>query len=111
VQVTIGDYIQRTSVSNFRNSWEALDPGLEKVDEYGLGPRDSLQEAVKAVINTLGMQPVEVSPRSTPTASQIPWPGGRKLSKQLVQSSLLKLHRQLKFGHVWNFVATFNKLL
>jgi hypothetical protein len=77
VQVTIGDYIQWTSVSNFRNSWEALDPGLEKVDEYGLGPRDSLQEAVKAVINTLGMQPVEVRPRSTPTASQIPWPGGR----------------------------------
>lgn len=61
VQVTIGDYIQRTSVSNFRNSWEALDPGLEKVDEYGLGPRESLQEAVKAVIGTLGMQPVEVS--------------------------------------------------
>ncbi|GAQ90422.1 coatomer gamma subunit [Klebsormidium nitens] len=59
VEVTIGDYIQRTSVSNFRNSWEALDPGLEKVDEYGLGPRESLQEAVKAVINTLGMQPVE----------------------------------------------------
>lgn len=61
VQVTIGDYIQRTSVSNFRNSWEALDPGLEKMDEYGLGARESLQEAVKAVITTLGMQPVEVS--------------------------------------------------
>ncbi|CAA6663000.1 unnamed protein product [Spirodela intermedia] len=32
----------------------------ERVDEYGLGPRDSLSEAVSAVINILGMHPCEV---------------------------------------------------
>jgi coatomer protein complex subunit gamma len=34
---------------------------FERVDEYGLGPRESLAEAVSAVINLLGMQPCEVS--------------------------------------------------
>jgi coatomer protein complex subunit gamma len=34
---------------------------FERVDEYGLGPRESVAEAVSAVINLLGMQPCEVS--------------------------------------------------
>jgi coatomer subunit gamma len=34
----------------------------ERVDEYGLGVRKSLAEAVNAVISILGMQPCEVSP-------------------------------------------------
>ena len=32
----------------------------ERVDEYGLGPRGSLAEAVRAVVDLLGMQPCEV---------------------------------------------------
>jgi hypothetical protein len=37
-----------------------LDPELECSDEYGLGARESLQEAIQAVSTILGMQPCEV---------------------------------------------------
>jgi hypothetical protein len=37
-----------------------MDPESERVDEYGLGVRESLAEAVSAVISILGMQPCEV---------------------------------------------------
>ena len=50
----------KVGVSNFKNAWETMGPDFEKVDEYGLGPRESLAEAVNAVINLLGMQPCEV---------------------------------------------------
>eukprot|EP00897_Mesotaenium_endlicherianum_P003909 jgi/Mesen1/3546/ME000198S02746 len=59
LEVAAADYILKSGVSNFRNAWEGMDPDLEKVDEYGLGVRDSLQEAVEAVISILGMQPCE----------------------------------------------------
>jgi coatomer protein complex subunit gamma len=38
-----------------------MDPDSERVDEYGLGVRENLQEAVRAVSTILGMQPCEVS--------------------------------------------------
>ncbi|XP_010530844.1 PREDICTED: coatomer subunit gamma-like [Tarenaya hassleriana] len=59
VEVVASDYILKVGVSNFRNAWENMDPENEHVDEYGLGPRESLAEAVKAVIDLLGMQPCE----------------------------------------------------
>ncbi|KAK4742301.1 hypothetical protein SAY87_000302 [Trapa incisa] len=59
LEVVTGDYMQKVGVSNFRNAWEHMDPDSERVDEYGLGPRESLAEAVNAVINLLGMQPCE----------------------------------------------------
>ncbi|XP_071691790.1 coatomer subunit gamma-like [Rutidosis leptorrhynchoides] len=58
-EVVSADYMLKVGVSNFRNAWENLGEGFERVDEYGLGPRDSLKEAVSAVINLLGMQPCE----------------------------------------------------
>ena len=61
LEVVAADYMLKIPVSNFRNAWESLDPDTEQVDEYGLGPRESLAEAVSAVINLLGMQPCEVS--------------------------------------------------
>lgn len=60
LEVVAADYMQKVGVSNFRNAWESMDPDSERVDEYGLGPRESLAEAVSAVINLLGMQPCEV---------------------------------------------------
>ena len=51
----------KVGVSNFRNAWESMGDEFEHVDEYGLGPRENLAEAVIAVINLLGMQPCEVS--------------------------------------------------
>ncbi|KAJ7535408.1 hypothetical protein O6H91_12G032000 [Diphasiastrum complanatum] len=59
LEVTAADYILKVGVSNFRNTWEALDPEFERVDEYGLGVRENLQEAVQAVVTILGMQPCE----------------------------------------------------
>lgn len=61
LEVVAADYMLKVPVSNFRNAWESMDPNGERVDEYGLGPRESLAEAVSAVINLLGMQPCEVS--------------------------------------------------
>jgi len=58
-EVVAADYMLRVPVSNFRNAWENMDPESERVDEYGLGVRESLAEAVSAVINILGMQPCE----------------------------------------------------
>lgn len=51
----------KVGVSNFRNAWESMGDDCERVDEYGLGVRESLKEAVTAVIDILGMQPCEVS--------------------------------------------------
>lgn len=60
LDVTAADYILQTPVSNFRNAWESLDAELERVDEYSLGPRENLHDAVQAVTTILGMQPCEV---------------------------------------------------
>uniref|UniRef100_A0A061RA30 Coatomer subunit gamma n=1 Tax=Tetraselmis sp. GSL018 TaxID=582737 RepID=A0A061RA30_9CHLO len=59
IEVVPANYIKATSVANFRKSWEELDSATEREDDYGLGQRDSLQEAVEAVIGILGMQPCE----------------------------------------------------
>ena len=61
LEVVAADYMVKLGVSNFRNAWESMGPDFERVDEYGLGPRESLAEAVSTVINLLGMQPCEVS--------------------------------------------------
>jgi len=70
VEVIASDYILKTPISNFRNAWDTLDSELERVDEYSLGARENLQEAVQAVTTILGMQPCEVS---------VPW--GHPLSR------------------------------
>ncbi|XP_022746877.1 coatomer subunit gamma [Durio zibethinus] len=59
LEVVAADYMLKVGVSNFRNAWESMGQDFERVDEYGLGPRDSLAEAVNTVINLLGMQPCE----------------------------------------------------
>lgn len=56
-QVTVLDYMQKIAVSNFRKSWEDINEEAEQTDVYGLGARNSLQEAVEAVMDILGMQP------------------------------------------------------
>ncbi|PNT41389.1 hypothetical protein POPTR_004G153500v4 [Populus trichocarpa] len=59
LEVVAADFMMKVGVSNFRNAWESMGDDFERVDEYGLGPRESLAEAVSAVINLLGMQPCE----------------------------------------------------
>ncbi|CAI9769885.1 unnamed protein product [Fraxinus pennsylvanica] len=58
-EVVAADYMLKVGVSNFRNAWESMGPNYERIDEYGLGPRESLAEAVNAVTELLGMQPCE----------------------------------------------------
>ncbi|BBM97369.1 coatomer subunit gamma [Marchantia polymorpha subsp. ruderalis] len=59
LEVTAADYVLKTVVTNFRGAWDAINAENEMVDEYGIGVRESLQEAVQAVITILGMQPCE----------------------------------------------------
>ncbi|XP_022947703.1 coatomer subunit gamma-like [Cucurbita moschata] len=59
IEVVAADYMLKAAVPNFRNAWESMGEDGERVDEYGLGPRGSLAEAVRAVIDLLGMQPCE----------------------------------------------------
>ncbi|PNH02526.1 Coatomer subunit gamma-2 [Tetrabaena socialis] len=68
LEVTPADYVKPTLLGNFRKAWEELDPSTEKEDEYGLGTREGLQEAVEAVIGILGMQPCEGSEAVPPNA-------------------------------------------
>ncbi|KAK9828743.1 hypothetical protein WJX72_001875 [[Myrmecia] bisecta] len=68
VEVTPADYIKPVAVANFRSVWEELDPESEMADDYGLGLRDSLQDAVEAVIGILGMQACEGSDAVPPNA-------------------------------------------
>ncbi len=81
VQVTAADYILKTGVSNFRNTWDTLDPELECSDEYGLGARESLQEAIQAVSTILGMQPCEVRnvTQNFPSWGQWWWMSGERI--------------------------------
>lgn len=48
--------MKQEGVADFRSAWEEMDEGTELADSYGLGQRDSMQEAVEAVIAILGMQ-------------------------------------------------------
>ena len=56
LDVTGGDYVKQEGVADFRSAWEEMDGSTELADSYGLGQRDSMQEAVEAVIAILGMQ-------------------------------------------------------
>eukprot|EP00252_Welwitschia_mirabilis_P027997 TRINITY_DN98_c0_g1_i2.p1 TRINITY_DN98_c0_g1~~TRINITY_DN98_c0_g1_i2.p1 ORF type:complete len:566 (+),score=123.93 TRINITY_DN98_c0_g1_i2:133-1830(+) len=59
LEVTPADYMLKVGVSNFKHSWDILKADNERIDEYGLGVKESLSEAVQAVISILGMQPCE----------------------------------------------------
>ena len=56
------------NLGNFRKVWDGLDAETERVDDYGLGQREGLQEAVEAVIAILGMHPCEGTEAVPPNA-------------------------------------------
>ena len=43
VEVSGGDLVRPMGALNFRATWEELPPESELEDDYGLGPRDSMQ--------------------------------------------------------------------
>ena len=61
LEVGTSDYVKQEGVPDFRSAWEEMDESTELADSYGLGHRDSMQEAVEAVIAILGMQVMSVS--------------------------------------------------
>jgi len=66
--VGAADYIAAMPVSNFRAAWEALPAESEMADDYGLGTRPGLEDAVEAVLATLGMAPCEGTDAVPPNA-------------------------------------------
>lgn len=68
LEVTPSDYVRAEAVPNFRAVWEELGEESEMADSYGLGTRDSIQEAVEAVVATLGMQVCEGTDAVPPNA-------------------------------------------
>ena len=48
--------------------WQALPADAEMADDYGLGMRSGLEEAVEAVLTTLGMAPCEGTDAVPPNA-------------------------------------------
>ena len=67
-EVSAADYIKSEPVSNFRQAWEELGQESEMTDDYGLGQRESLQEAVEAVTGILGMAACEGTDAVPPNA-------------------------------------------
>eukprot|EP00887_Chlorella_sp_A99_P007682 scaffold20.g7682.t1 len=68
IEVAAADYIKFGFVPNFRAAWDALPEENELVDDYGIGQRESLQEAVEAVSRILGMAPCEGTDAVPPNA-------------------------------------------
>lgn len=58
-EIVAADYMLKVGVSNFKNAWESMGADNERIEEYGLGPKESLSEAVNTAITLLGMQPCE----------------------------------------------------
>jgi len=61
LDVAFGDFMQRVNKTNFRNAWEELGEANELEDTYELTAIKSLPEAIKQILQHLGMQPCERS--------------------------------------------------
>ena len=68
VDVSTLDLIKPSGTANFRKQWDESPEENERSDDYGLGTRESLEEAVGAVTQILGMAPCEGSEAVPPNA-------------------------------------------
>ena len=68
VDVSTLDLIKPSGTANFRKQWDESPEENERSDDYGLGTRESLEEAVDAVTQILGMAPCEGSEAVPPNA-------------------------------------------
>ena len=55
ILIASADYVKPIRIANFRAKWDELDADTEVSNDYGLGQRSSLEEAIEAVVQTLGM--------------------------------------------------------
>jgi len=63
MDITVADHVQKVVKANFGVSWEELGEQNELEDTYALSSIKTLEEAVKNVIQFMGMQPCERSDR------------------------------------------------
>lgn len=61
VEVAVGDHVQKVMKPNFGASWEEVGPDNEMEDTYALSTMKTLEDAVKNIIQYLGLQPCERS--------------------------------------------------
>lgn len=68
MEASAADYVKPAYVPSFSEAWETAEEESEVVDSYGLGQRESLQDAVEAVVRLLGMAAAEGSDAVPPNA-------------------------------------------
>lgn len=73
IEIILSDYIQKIVKPDFSSSWDELGEEGEAEEMYQLSNYKSIDEAVKNVVNFLGMQPCDRSDRVSTTSD------GRKL--------------------------------
>lgn len=61
VEVAVADHVQKVLKPNFAASWEEVGPENELEDTYALSSMPTLEEAIKNIIQYLGLQPCERS--------------------------------------------------
>lgn len=61
LEVTLADQMQRVNKVNFGSSWDEAASLHEMEDTYALSAFETLEEAVKNIVQFLGMQPAERS--------------------------------------------------
>ncbi|KAL4226660.1 Coatomer subunit gamma-1 [Mactra antiquata] len=61
VDVVVGDHVQKVMKPNFGASWDEVGPDNELEDTFALSTMKTLEDAVKNIIQYLGLQPCERS--------------------------------------------------
>ncbi|XP_052213767.1 coatomer subunit gamma-2-like isoform X2 [Dreissena polymorpha] len=61
VEVSVADHVQKVMKPNFGASWDEVGPDNEMEDTFALSTMKTLDDAVKNIIQYLGMQPCERS--------------------------------------------------
>ncbi|KAK9449591.1 adaptin N terminal region-domain-containing protein [Limtongia smithiae] len=69
LEIGVGDFLVPTYVGSFQHMWDQL--SFEATETYNLPGLGSLREAVKAVVDTLGMQPLEGSETPMQNATHV----------------------------------------
>lgn len=54
-QIAASDYMKPMPTANFKVAWDALEADTEVLDDYGLGPSDSVGPTVEQIIAHMGM--------------------------------------------------------
>ncbi|XP_013792914.2 coatomer subunit gamma-2-like [Limulus polyphemus] len=61
LEVSVADHVQKVLQPNFAAAWDELGPDNELEDTFALSSMTTLEEAIKSIIQFMGMQPCERS--------------------------------------------------